>query len=86
MKFQKFSKTQICPRCKSTEIFRLKRVGIATRVLCKVSNYRPYWCSSCDEFFFAPRQSRPVRAGGHYPITKPDQASQNQPSAGGLTH
>lgn len=86
MRFQKFSKTQRCPTCQSTEVYRVKRVGLAIRVVCSVSNYRPYWCSNCDSFFFAPRRARAVRIEEHYPITKPEEPASKQPEAGGLTH
>jgi len=48
MKFRKFSKTQMCPTCQSTEVYCLKRQGIANRLVCKFSDYRPLWCANCD--------------------------------------
>lgn len=86
MKFQKFSKTQACPTCKSTEIYRLKRVGLAMRVVCGVSNYRPHWCSNCDTFFFAPRRAKTVKIEGQYEATKQAQTDTNPPREAGLPH
>jgi len=61
MLFRHISKGRNCPQCKSTEVFRVKRTGVALKVLCNVTNLRPHWCSNCDTFFLAPRQERAVR-------------------------
>jgi len=85
MKFQKFTKSRACPACRSTEVYRMKRAGFTTRLVCSVSDYRPYWCSNCDTFFFALKRTRAV------PIDKPF-GIPNQPTVGGkpqtngLTH
>ena len=86
MKFQKFSKSQACPVCQSTEVFRLKRVGLATRLVSKISNYRPHWCSNCDTFFFAPKRSEAPHSKGQYEMKSQEKANPKQPQAGGLSH
>ena len=78
MKFQRFSRSQQCPRCHSKEIYRIKRIGFATRIVCKVSDYRPHWCSNCDTFFFALK--RPKTGQGEKPLTL---SSANQPKVSG---
>jgi hypothetical protein len=61
MLFRHISKGRNCPQCKSEEVFRVKRTGLALKLICNVTNLRPHWCSNCDTFFLAPRQERTVR-------------------------
>jgi len=86
MKFQRFSKSQACPVCQSKEVYRLKRVGLTTRLVSKISNYRPHWCSNCDTFFFAPKRSETVRAKGQYGMTSQENVNPKQPQASGPPH
>jgi hypothetical protein len=86
MKFQKFSKSRACPVCQNTEVFRLKRVGFATRLVSKISNYRPHWCSNCDTFFFAPKRAETSNLKGQYGMTSQEKANPKQPHAGGPPH
>ena len=86
MKFQKFSKSQACPVCMSTEVYRLKRVGLATRLVSKISNYRPHWCSNCDTFFFAPKRSETPGVKGQYGMATHETAKPKRPEAGVLAH
>jgi len=86
MRFRRFSKTRACPSCQSTEVFRLRRSGVATRIVSAFSKYRPYWCSNCDTFFYAPKRPKSIRIEEPYGIAGGDQASGKQPHAGGLAH
>ena len=86
MKFQKFSKSQACPVCKSTQVYRLKRVGHATRLVSKKSNYRQHRCSNCDTFFFAPKRSETPGVKGQYGMATHETAKPKRPEAGGLAH
>ena len=61
MLFKHISKGRSCPQCKSGEVFRVKRTGMALKFVCNVTNLRPHWCSNCDTFFLAPRQERSER-------------------------
>lgn len=86
MKFQKFSKSHRCPTCKGTDAYRVKRVGLAMRLVCSVSNYRPHWCPNCDTFFLAPRQSRSVKVERRFDTSKPQQGGAKPSQAAGLPH
>ena len=55
MLFRHISKGRNCPQCKSDEVFRVKRTGMALKLVCNMTNLRPHWCSNCDTFFLAPR-------------------------------
>lgn len=85
MKFQKFSKSRACPTCRSTEVYRMRRVGLTTRVVCKVSDYRPYWCSNCDTFFFALKRPKSAGMGEAYGMTNQPKVG-GKPQVDGLTH
>jgi hypothetical protein len=85
MKFRQFSKTQTCPSCHSKEVYRLKRSGIANRIVCKFSNYRPHWCSNCDAFFYAPKRPKTVRIEGTYGMASRGSVGK-QPHARGVSH
>jgi len=88
MKFRHFSKTRSCPSCQSTDVYRLKRSGLANRIVCKFSNYRPHWCSNCDTFFYAPKSPKSVRIEGAYGVARHHGkvGDGKQPHAGGLAH
>lgn len=86
MKFRKFSKTQACPACRSTDVYRLKRQGIANRLVCKFSDYRPHWCANCDTFFYAPKRPHAVRIEGAYGVARQTGARNAPPQAGNLSH
>ena len=58
MRFRHISRKRICPECQSTEVFRVRRTGMALKLICNVTNLRPHWCPECDTFFLAPRQER----------------------------
>ena len=58
MRFKHISKDRNCPQCGSTEVFRMRRTGIALKLVCNVTNLRPHWCSECDSFFLAPKQNK----------------------------
>ena len=85
MKFSKFSKTRACPICHSTEVYRLKRQGLANRLVCKFSDYRPHWCSACDTFFYAPKRPKTIRIEGAYGISHRAADQVKRPHADGLT-
>lgn len=69
MRFRHISKKRICPECRSTEVFRVRRTGVALRLICNVTNLRPHWCSNCDTFFLAPRQDRGPHVVADLPAT-----------------
>jgi hypothetical protein len=87
MRFRKFSKTRSCPNCRSGEVYRLKRSGIANRIVCKFTEFRPHWCANCDTFFYAPKNPKTVRVEGAYGVARQTKVTGNkQPHAGGLAH
>lgn len=86
MKFKKFSKTRACPLCHSAEVYRLKRQGFANRVVCKFSDYRPYWCSTCDTFFYAPKGLKTIRIEEAYGISRQADEHGKRSHANGLSH
>jgi hypothetical protein len=61
MLFKHISKGRNCPECQSSEVFRVKRTGMALKFVCNVTNLRPHWCANCDTFFLAPRRGKAVR-------------------------
>jgi len=85
MRFIKFSKTQACPLCHSKDVYRLKRQGLANRIVSKFSDYRPHWCSNCDEFFYAPKRPKTIRIEGTYGMSQQANA-QVKRHADGLSH
>jgi hypothetical protein len=80
MRFRHISKKRICPECQSTEVFRVRRTGVALKLLCNVTNLRPHRCSNCDTFFLAPRQERGPHVAADLPAT--DQKAGGAASAG----
>jgi len=64
MLFRHISKSRNCPECQSAEVFRVKRTGVALKIVCNVMNVRPHWCASCDTFFLAPKQEKERRVNG----------------------
>jgi hypothetical protein len=86
MRFRKFSKTRSCPSCRCEEVYRLKRVGIANRIVCKFTEYRPHWCANCDTFFYAPKSPKTVRIEGTYGAVQQTKVVNKQPHAGGLAN
>jgi len=84
MLFKHISKGRNCPQCKSGEVFRLKRTGIALKFVCNVTNLRPHWCSNCDTFFLAPRQPHAGRANEEYNFSNKQNAK--RPSPPGREH
>jgi len=46
MLFKRVSKGRNCPQCKSADVFRLRRTGMALKLIGNVTNLRPYWCAN----------------------------------------
>ncbi len=86
MRFQRISKARTCPECKSKDVYRVKRTGLSLRMVCRIVNLRPYWCSACDTFFLAPKHSKSVRIQEQYGLPSRENKGANLPPADGLTH
>jgi hypothetical protein len=70
MLFKRVSKGRNCPQCKSADVFRLRRTGMALKLIGNVTNLRPYWCANCDTFFLAPRQGNRAQASKGFDLPK----------------
>jgi hypothetical protein len=86
MRFQRISRERICPECKSSDVYRLKRTGFSLRVLCRILNLRPHWCAECDAFFLGPRGGDPPRSQRPYESGGSATRGGNLPHAGGLAN
>lgn len=86
MMFGKFSKTRSCPVCRSSDVYRVRRSGVANRIVSEFSDYRPHWCSSCDTFFYAPKQPRSSRNEGTLGKGRSREFGEKRPQAGGASH
>jgi hypothetical protein len=69
MFFKHISKGRYCPLCKSAEVFRVRRSGMALKFVCNVTNLRPHRCSHCDTFFLAPRHGKVEHVVNEFGIT-----------------
>jgi len=63
MMFQRISKSRACPVCKNAEVYRVKRMGLPVKVVCRIFDLRPHWCPECDTFFLGPRQQKSTGSG-----------------------
>ncbi|HTZ32649.1 MAG TPA: hypothetical protein VMH31_09340 [Methylomirabilota bacterium] len=88
MLFKHISKGRNCPECNSAEVFRVKRTGMALKLICNVTNLRPHWCSNCDTFFLAPRQERATRVRSDAPVAdgKPNKSKTTTAGQEHLAH
>jgi hypothetical protein len=86
MFFGYVTKERTCPRCKSPEVYRIRRNGIAVRAVCNVLNVRPHWCANCDNFFLAPRREKAVKVEGPYGVSGSDPSGENRPQAEHVPH
>jgi len=86
MLFQRISRARTCPACKSADVYRVKRTGISVKVVCRIVNLRPYWCSACDTFFLAPKPPNAVRIPESYGIASPQSKGSNHPHPGNPPH
>jgi hypothetical protein len=86
MFFRQISKNRACPACHGSDVYRLKRVGLAVKAVCRLLDLRPHWCASCDTFFLAPKSSRSVAANAGMPLPGSGPGGPHQPQAGGLPH
>ncbi len=86
MFFGYISKERTCPRCNSTEVYRVRRSGIAMRAVCNVFNVRPHWCAGCDNFFLAPKHGKGVRIEGQYGVSGSANSGTARPEVSQLPH
>lgn len=86
MFFKHISKGRNCPQCKSGDVFRLKRTGMALRFVCNLTNLRPHWCSNCDTFFLAPRREHATRMTEDAKLPGKPQAKVPGPTQPGREH
>jgi len=86
MLFHQINKERVCPACRSTDVYRVKRVGLTVKAMCRILDLRPHWCANCDNFFLAPRESaaRHCPAKGCSAVGGDDSAKQSH--AGGISH
>jgi hypothetical protein len=82
MLFQKITKGQNCPVCKSAGTFRVKRSGLPVKMVCSLLNLRPHWCPECDTFYLGPKRAKDVRVEEKplRSIAKSSQSANPQPS------
>ena len=85
MKFRRINNVRTCPECKSADVYRVRRTGIPLKVVCRIVNLRPYWCSACDTFFLAPRRSKPVGIQEQHGLPSGENKGANLPPTDGLT-
>jgi hypothetical protein len=86
MFFGYVTKERTCPRCKSAEVYRIRRNGMALRAVCNVLNARPYWCANCDNFFLAPKQGKGMRMEGQDAVSDGDASSGSRTEVNQLPH
>lgn len=86
MFFGYITRERTCPRCNGSEVYRVRRNGIALRAVCNVFNVRPHWCAECDNFFLAPKQDKAVRIGTRYRISGGAPSAGSGQQAGHLPH
>jgi hypothetical protein len=86
MFFGYVTKGRACPRCKSADVHRIRRHGMALRAVCNVMNVRPYWCADCDNFFLAPKQEKRIRIEGQYGVSGGERSSKGRPEVNDLPH
>ena len=86
MLFRHISKDRTCPQCHSAEVFRVRRTGMALKLVCNLANLRPHWCSTCDTFFLAPRKEHNARVGEDVALTERKASTTNPAEHGHLAH
>ena len=86
MLFQRISRERTCPVCKNAEVYRMKRVGLPVKLVCRVLNLRPHWCPNCDTFFLGPKHSKSPHAEESYGLPGSETTSPDHPHATGLPH
>ena len=86
MLFRHISKGRYCPQCKSAEVFRVRRSGIALKFVCNVTNLRPHRCLNCDTFFLAPRHDRADQVADKFAITDRKPSETGRSGHGDLAH
>ena len=84
--FRRISRARTCPVCKSAEVYRVKRTGIPVRVVSRILNLRPYWCSECDTFFLAPRPPKALRIEKDYELENSENKGTERPHLDGTSH
>ena len=86
MFFGYVTKKRACPRCQSTDVYRIRRSGITVRAVCNVLNVRPHWCANCDNFFLAPRPEKSARIERQYGVSNADPSGGHLPQADQVPH
>jgi hypothetical protein len=68
-----------------TQAYRIKREGVAERLVCSMLNLRPHYCPNCDMYFFGPRQTKRLHNEKNVPAP-PNVQSNQHPHAGHWSH
>jgi hypothetical protein len=79
MLLRNISNGRVCSSCRSEDVYRVRRAGIAVKTVCRVLDVRPYWCANCDNFFLAPKRPRPPRGKDDYGLGDRDRSERVGP-------